>query len=126
MHILVQSIPHSNNNKAVQYAYTVELQHLPTFPTSPTSLHEIHTRSRKVIDLGVIQTMEEKEYFTWTYPQENKINMACIMFDEEQTLELEYSPSPNIDSLCILEFDERPRDMTNEEENLKYKDYIEI
>ena len=126
MHILVQSIPHSNNNKAVQYAYTVELQHLPTFPTSPTSLHEIHKRTRKVIDLGVIQTIEEKEYFTRTYPQENKINMACIMFDDGQTLEPEYSPSPHIDSLCILEFDERPRDMTNEEENPEYKDYIEI
>ena len=82
MHIPIQSIPHSNNNKAVQYAYTVELQHLPTFPTSPTSLQEIHTRSRKVIDLGFIETMEENEASTWPYPQENKINMACIMFDE--------------------------------------------
>ena len=70
--------------------------------------------------------MEEKEAFTWPYPQEDEINMACITFDEGQTLEPEYSPSPNIDSLCILEFDERPLGLTSEEENPKYKDYIEI
>ena len=123
MHIPIQSSPHSNNNKAVQYAYSIELQHLPTFPTS---LQEIHTRSGEVIDQGAIETMEEKEAFTWPYPQEDEINMACITFDEGQTLEPEYSPSPNTYSLCILEFDERSRDMKNEEENPEYKDYIEI
>ena len=116
-HIHVQSIPHSNNNKAVQYAYSVELQHLPTFPTSLTLLEEIHTRSREVIDRGVIETMEENEASTWTYPQEDKIYMECITLDEGQTLELEYSPSPNTNSLCILEFDERPLGLKNEEES---------
>ena len=66
-HIIVQSIPHSKKNKLVQYAYSVELQHLPTFPTSPTLQQEIHTRSRGVIDLGVVETMEEHKVSTWTY-----------------------------------------------------------
>ena len=90
------------------------------------TLQEIHTRSRKAIVLGAIETMEEKEASTWPYPQENNINMACIMFDEGQTLEPEYSPSPNTDSSCILEFDERPLGLRSEAENPEYKDYIEI
>ena len=54
MHILVQSIPNYKNNKEVQYAYSVGLQHLPTSPTSPTLLQEIHTRPIEVVELGVI------------------------------------------------------------------------
>ena len=46
--------------------------------------------------------MEEKEDFTWPYPQEDEINMECITFDEGQTLEPEYSPSPNLDSVWTL------------------------
>jgi hypothetical protein len=41
--IHVQPTPHPNHNKAVQYAYSVELQNFPTFPTcstSPTPLQE--------------------------------------------------------------------------------------
>ena len=64
MHILVQSIPHSNNNKALQYAYSVELQHLPTLPTSPTLLQEIHTRFGEVIDQGIVKTTKESEVST--------------------------------------------------------------
>ena len=63
--------------------------------------------------------MEEKEAFTFPYPQEDESNMACITFDEGKTLEPEYSPSPNIDSLYILEFNERSRDIKNEEENIE-------
>jgi len=55
-HIPVQSSPHSNNNKAVQYAYSVELQHLSTLPTSPTLLQEIHMRFGEVIDQGIVKT----------------------------------------------------------------------
>ena len=68
-HILVQSIPHSNSNKAVQYAYSVALQHLPTSPTSPTLLQEIHTRPIEVVDLGVIDNTEENKASTWPFPQ---------------------------------------------------------
>ena len=81
-HILVQSIPHSNNNKAVQYAYSVALQHLPTSPTSPTLLQEIHMGPGEVVDLGVIDNMEENEVSTWHFPQEDKINMECTSTDE--------------------------------------------
>ena len=112
-HIPIQSIPHSNNNKAVQYAYSVALQHLPTSPTSPTLLQEIHTRPGEVVDLGVIDNTKENEVSTWPFPQEDKIDIECISFDEGQTLEPEYSPSLNIDSVYILGFDERPRDITN-------------
>ena len=110
-HIHVQSITHSINNKAIQYAYSVALQHLATSPTSPTLLQEIHTRPGEVVDLGVIDNTEENEVSTWPFPQEDKIDIECISFDEGQTLELEYSPSLNIDSIYILGFDERPHDI---------------
>ena len=55
-HIPVQSSPPFNSNKAVQYAYSVELQHLSTLPTSPTLLQEIHTRFGEVIDQGFVET----------------------------------------------------------------------
>ena len=71
MHIPVHSSPHSNNNKVVQYAYSVALQHLPTSPTSPTLLQEIHTRPREVVDLGIIDNKEENEFSTWPFPQED-------------------------------------------------------
>ena len=63
---------------------------------------------------------------TWPFPQEDKINLECLSFDEGGTLEPEYSPSPNLDSLYILEFNERSRDITNEEENIEYISHIEI
>ena len=40
--------------------------------------------------------------------------MECISIDEGETLEPEYSPSPNLDYVRILGFNERPRDITNE------------
>ena len=46
------------------------------------------------------------------------------MFDEGQTLELEYSPSPNSYSVRILGFNERPCDITNEGENLEHISHI--
>ena len=57
-YIPVQSSSHSNNNKAIQYAYSVALQHLSTLPTSPTLLQEIHTRFGEVVDLGFIEDTE--------------------------------------------------------------------
>ena len=126
MHIPVQSIPHSNNNKEVQYAYSVALQHLPTSPTSPTLLQEIHTRPSVAVYLGVIENTEENEVSSWPFPQEDNIDMECISIDEGKTLEPEYSPSPNSDSVRILGFNERSRDITNKEENLEYISYIEL
>ena len=90
-HIHVQSIPHYNNNKAVQYDYSVELQHLPTLPTSPTLLQEIHTRPGEVVDLGVIDNTEERKISILPFSQEDKINLKFLSFDEEATLEPKYS-----------------------------------
>ena len=104
MHIPVQSSQHSNKNKVVQYAYNVALQHLSTLPTPPTLMQEIHTRYGEVVDLGVIENTEENEVSTWPFPQEDKIDMECISIDEGQTLEPKYSPSPNLDYVCILGF----------------------
>ena len=70
--------------------------------------------------------MKESEVSTWSFPQEDKINLEFLSFDEGGTLEPEYSPSPNLDSLYILEFNERSRDITNEEENIEYISHIEI
>ena len=60
------------------------------------------------------------------FPQEDKINLECLSFDEGGTLEPGYSPSPNLDSLYILESNERSRDVTIEEENIEYISHIEI
>ena len=70
--------------------------------------------------------MEDNEVSTWPFPQKDKIDIECISFDEGQTLEPEYSPSLNIDSVYTLGFDERPHDITNKEENLEYISYIEL
>ena len=57
--IPVQSTLHPNHNKAVQYAYSAELQNFLTFPsrsTSPTplqkdctQLQQVHTRPEQII-----------------------------------------------------------------------------
>ena len=52
--------------------------------------------------------------------------MECISFDEGEMLEHEYSLLQNLDSLYILEFNERYRDIKNEEENIEYISHIEI
>ena len=52
--------------------------------------------------------------------------MECISIDEGHTLEPKYSPSPNSDSVRILEFNEISRDITNEEETIEYISHIEI
>ena len=75
-------------------------------------------RFGEVIGQEIVKTTKESEVSTWPFPQEDKINLECLSFDEGGTLELEYSPSPNLDSLYILEFNERSRDITNEEENI--------
>ena len=77
-HIPVQSTPHYNNNKAIQYDYNVGLQHLSTLPTSPTLLQEIHTRFGEVIDQGFVEKTEESEVSTWHFPQEDKINLEFL------------------------------------------------
>ena len=82
----VQSNPPSNNNKVVQYAYSVELQHLSTLPTSPTLLQEIHTRFGEAIDQGIVKTMEEIKIYIFPFSQEDKINLECLSFNEEGTL----------------------------------------
>ena len=69
MHIPIQSSPPSNNNKAVQYTYSVELQHLSTLPTSPTLLQEIHTIFGEVIDQGNVKNTKESEVSTCPFPQ---------------------------------------------------------
>ena len=83
-------------------------------------------RAGEVVDLGVIDNMEDNEVSTWPFPQEDNIDMECISIDEGQTLDPEYSPSPNSDSVRILGFNERLCDITNEGENLEYISHIEI
>ena len=85
-------------------------------------MQEIHTRFREVIDQGIVETTKESEVSTWPFPQEDNIDMECISIDEGP----HDSPSPKSDSVCILGFTERPRDITNEGENLEYISHIEI
>lgn len=70
------------------------------------------------MNLEYVSNPRSGSKFCYDRQQVNKIN-------EGRILKPEYSPSPNKDSLCILEFDERPPDMTNEEESPEHKDYIE-
>ena len=71
----------------------------------------------EVIDQGIVKTMEESIICIFPFPQEDKINLECLSFNEEGTLEPKYSLSLNSGSVRILEFNEIPRDITNEEEN---------
>ena len=89
-------------------------------------MQEIHTRFGEVINQGIVKTTKESKVSIWPFSQEDKINLECLSFDEEGTLEPEYSLSLNSDYVCILEFNERSRDITNEEENTKYISHIEI
>ena len=49
-------------------------------------------RFGEVIDQGIVKTTKESEVSTWPFPQEDKINLECLSFDEGGTLEPEYSP----------------------------------
>ena len=73
-----------------------------------------------MIDLGIIDNTKANEVSIWPSPQEDKINLECLSFNEGQTLEPAYSPSSNSD------FDERPRDIPNKGENIEYISHIEI
>ena len=70
-----------------------------------------------IIDQGIVRTTKESEVSTWHFPQEDKINLECLSFDEGGTLEPEYSPSPKLYSLYF-------GDITNEEENIQYIRYM--
>ena len=83
-------------------------------------------RFGEVIDQEIVKNTKESEVSTWPFPQEDNINLECLSFDEGRALEPEYSPSPKLDSLYILEFNEISRDITNEEENIEYISHIEI
>ena len=89
-------------------------------------MQAIHTRFGEVIDQGIVETMEESEFSTWPFPQEDKIKLEYLSFDEGGTLEPKYSPSPNLYSLYILEFNERSCVLTNEEENIEHISHSEI
>ena len=59
--------------------------------------------------------MEESKNSILPFSQEDKINLECFSFDEEGTLELEYSLSLSSDYVRILKFNERSHDIINEE-----------
>ena len=83
-------------------------------------MQEIHIRPGVVVDLGIIDNTKENEVSIWPSPQEDKINLEFLSFNEGKNLEPTYSPSSN------SEFDERPRDIPNKGENIEYITHIEI
>ena len=89
-------------------------------------MQEIHTIFGEVIDQGIVKTTKESKVSIWPFPQEDKINVECLSFDEEGTLEPKYYLSLNSDYVRILKFNERSRDITNEKENIEYISHIEI
>ena len=76
-------------------------------------------RFGEVIDQGIVKTMKESEVSIFPFPQEDKINLECLSFNEEGTLEPKYSLSLNSDAICILNFNEITRD-------IEYIRHIEI
>ena len=107
----VQSTLHPNHNKAVQYAYSAELQNVPTFPSCSTSstplqkgcalLQKIHTRPEHVLNLSFTDGVSSSPH-----KQVDKNNKTHVIFDEERTLEQKIEASftsLNMNLLCIKE-----------------------
>ena len=128
----VQSTLHPNHNKAVQYAYSAELQNVPTFPscsTSPTPLQkgcallqQVHTRPEHVLD-----PIFADGVYSSPHKQADKINKTHVIFDGEQPLEPKVSFTSLDPKLLRIEEDQFNKDLygVTSMSNQGNKDYIE-
>ena len=128
----IQFTLHPNNNKAVQYAYSAELQNVPTSPSCSTSstplrkgcalLQQIHMRSEHVLNPSFAEGVSSSPH-----KQADKINNTHVIFDEEQPLEPKASFTSVDPKLLCVEEDHFNKDLhgVTSMSNQGNKDYIE-